>query len=89
MRRQRQLLREALVHLIAYSTGNEFSRSRIAELAESHSRMQLNVRPELYEIWIDSLTKAVRRHDDQYTPDLEAAWRRVIAPGVEAIKAAY
>ena len=89
MRRQRGLLREALVHLISFNTGNDFATRRIAELTASHARDQLKVRPELYEIWIDSLVKAVRRHDAQCTPDLEAAWRRVAEPGIAAMRAGY
>ncbi|MEX2287174.1 MAG: hypothetical protein WD648_08805, partial [Planctomycetaceae bacterium] len=82
MPRQRRLLKEALIYLISYPAGNEFSQQRVTELGNSHSRAGLNVRPELYEIWVDSLIKSIRRHDEQFSPALEAAWRRVLAPGI-------
>jgi hemoglobin-like flavoprotein len=89
MPRQRQLLKGALIHLISYAGGNEFSRDRINELGESHSRTHLNVRPDLYEIWVDSLVNAVRRHDPNATPELEAAWRRIVAPGIALMQSRY
>ena len=89
MSRQRQLLKEGLIYLISYPTGNEFSQQRMAELGNSHNRAGLNVRPELYKLWVDSLTKSIRRHDEQHTPALEAAWRTVLAPGIAAMIALY
>ena len=89
MPRQRRLLKEALIYLISYPAGNEFSRQRVIELGNSHSRAGLNVRPELYEIWVDSLIKSIRRHDEHFTPALDAAWRRILAPGIAAMIARY
>lgn len=89
MPRQRSLLKEALIYLISYPTGNEFSRQRVTELAKSHSRIGLNVRPELYEVWVNSLVKSIHQHDAQSTDALESAWRRVLAPGIAAMIAAY
>ena len=89
MPRQRRLLKEALIYLISYPAGNEFSQQRVIELGNSHSRAGLNVRPELYDIWVDSLIKSIRRHDEQFSPALEAAWRRVLAPGIAAMTALY
>ena len=89
MPRQRRLLRDALVHLISYASGNEFSRQRIEELGESHNQTQLNVRPELYRIWVDSLVNAVRCHDENCNPTLEAAWRRIAAPGIAVMQSRY
>jgi len=89
MPRQRRLLKEALIHLIAYASGNEFSRQRVTELGNSHCSVQLNVRPELYEVRVDSLVKSIRRHDAQCTPELEASWRNILAPGIAAMTALY
>lgn len=89
MPRQRNLLKEALIYLISYPTGNAFSQQRVTELAMSHSRLGFNVRPELYVTWVDSLIESVRRHDQQFTTELGTAWRRVLAPGIAAMCARY
>jgi len=89
MPRQRRLLKEALVYLISYPTGNAFAQSRVNELGNSHSRTNLNIRPEWYTIWVDSLMQAIRRYDAMYSPELDAAWRRVLAPGIAAMKSHY
>ncbi|MGE3314387.1 MAG: globin [Planctomycetaceae bacterium] len=89
MPRQRKLLKEGLIYLISYPTGNEFARTRVTELGISHSRTRLNVRQEFYQNWIDSLMNAIQRHDSSYSSDLDAAWRRVLAPGIAAMMALY
>jgi hemoglobin-like flavoprotein len=89
MPRQRSLLKEGLIYLISYPTGNEFARNRVIELGNSHGRTNLNVRPEFYQIWVDSLIQAIHRHDANYGPDLDAAWRRVLAPGIAAMISLY
>lgn len=89
MPRQRSLLKEALIYLISFPTGNVFSQQRVTELAMSHSQIGLNVRPELYVTWVDSLIESVRRHDPQFTNELGAAWRQVLAPGIAAMVARY
>lgn len=89
MPRQQHLLKEALIYLIAYPGGNGFARQRVVELGISHSRAVLDVRPELYELWVDSLIKSVRRHDEHYTQELENAWRRIVAPGIAAMGSLY
>lgn len=89
MPRQRRLLKEGLIYLISYPTGNEFARKRVTELGISHSRAQLNVRPEFYQIWADSLMQAIERHDSNYDAALDAAWRRILAPGIAAMMALY
>lgn len=89
MPRQRKLLKEGLIYLISYPTGSEFARKRVTELGISHSRKCLNVRPEFYQNWVDSLMQAIQRHDSIYDAGLDAAWRRVLAPGIAAMAELY
>jgi hypothetical protein len=33
--------------------------------------------------------KTVKKHDPEYTPELEQAWRDVLEPGIDLIRGAY
>ena len=59
------------------------------EVAETHSRKQHNIRPEMYDLWLDSLCETVRRHDPKFTPELEDQWREWMREGIDFIVARY
>lgn len=61
----------------------------LERLAQLHSRRRLDVRPELYELWLDRLIQAVREFDPLFSGETEKAWRNVMRPGVEFMKARY
>jgi len=61
----------------------------LPRLAARHGRQDLGIRPELYEQWLDCLIEAVRRHDPQFSPELEAAWRETLAPGIAYMRSKY
>ncbi len=61
----------------------------LPRLAARHGRHELNIRPGLYDIWLDCLVEAVRKHDVQFSGDVEAAWRTTLLPGIEYMRAKY
>jgi hypothetical protein len=71
------------------SEGNSGGYARLTHLAKRHSRQELNIRPELYDLWLASLVQAVREHDSQWTPQTEQVWRRIMQPGIAFMKAAF
>ena len=89
MHKQNQLIEEGIGQLIAFAEGNSESETRIRELGRSHGRHYINVPPEYYPLWVDSLMKAVKENDPQYSPELEAQWRKVVAPGIELMISLY
>lgn len=87
MAAQRHLLRNGVLQLILTARG--MSDRKLKALGESHSRTNYNIQPEWYSLWLDALMKTVRRHDPEYTKDLETAWKEVLTPGIELIRGAY
>lgn len=84
---QRHLLRNGILQLILHARG--MPDRKLKALGESHDRSHYNIKPEWYSLWLDSLMKAVQKHDPQFTQELEDAWRDVITPGIEVIRGAY
>ena len=58
-------------------------------VGHSHARAKLNIRPELYDLWLDSLCETAKAMDAKWTPELERSWRECMAPGIALITSLY
>jgi len=57
--------------------------------AARHSARGLDVAPELYDLFVDSLLASVAEHDPAFDEDVEAAWRAALQPGLDYMRARY
>lgn len=84
-----RLLQHALALLLVHPTQPEGEPTPLRRVAERHSRRDLDVSPSLYAPFLDSLMQTVRARDPEYTPDIEAAWRATLEPGIEYMRSRY
>ncbi len=82
--RQNQLLRHAIGLLMLYYRRRESALLR--RIAHRHGPDDLQVQGDLYPVWVDCLIESVKRHDTEFGPEVERAWRTVIAPGVAFVR---
>ena len=61
----------------------------LPRLAEKHSRRGLDIRPALYDQWLDCLVAAARQHDPEYSDEVERAWRDTLWVGIEYLRSRY
>ena len=54
----------------------------LAPLAERHGARQLRIGAELYDLWLDSLLKAVKTCDPGWSEEVEAAWEAVMGASI-------
>ena len=87
--RQREVLKASLYMLMLASLGTPEALQHLERMAQLHSRKQLDIRPELYDLWLTCMLKAVKEHDRLFDDKTEQAWRRVLQHGIEFIKARY
>lgn len=87
MAEQRRLVRAGLMWLIMYAQGSEGS--KIEHLARTHNRHHMNVHPNYYAYWVDSLMETVAQYDPQFDSTLEKAWRETLKPGIDMMKDGY
>jgi len=87
MAAQKHLLRAGILNLVLYARG--MSDTKLRALGQSHSREGFDIRPELYDLWLDSLLLAVKEHDPQASLEDLAAWREVLSKGINVIKSFY
>ena len=84
---QKQLLRQGILNLVMHARG--MPDTKLRALGESHSRERLDIRPELYDLWLDALLLTIGEHDKECDADVRQAWREVLNKGIAVIKAGY
>jgi hemoglobin-like flavoprotein len=89
--RQTRVLADSLYLMAVASDSRDdaIAWKELDRLAERHSRTGLDVRPDLYGSWLECLIKAAKQYDPEFSPELEGAWRRALAPGIEHLRARY
>ena len=87
-RKQTTMLKESLYIMMMASTGPEFT-THLERIAKHHSRTELDIRPEMYDLWLDCLIQAVQDFDPSFDEDIETAWRQILGPGITFMKSKY
>ena len=83
MEKQKRLLADGLNFLLMFAAGNPLANAKMEQLAELHSSRGNQVNPGLYPYWVDSLMRAARQYDPEWTLEIEKDWRRVLKKGID------
>lgn len=86
--RQKRMLRESIFKMVRQASFDGEARAEVERIGELHAR-RLDIRPQLYALWLDSLCEAIERHDPGYVPALEVLWRRRMQQGIDLIIAKH
>jgi len=87
--KQRKLLRASVYVLATRDVEEPQAREMLERIGESHGRARRNIRPELYEVWLDALCQTVRWLDPTWSDEVEQAWREKMRPGIDIITSMY
>ncbi|HHJ4328484.1 TPA: globin [Klebsiella pneumoniae] len=87
MTAQKSLLRQGILNLVMYARG--MPDTKLRALGESHSRGRMDIRPELYDLWLESLLLTIAAHDKDFNEQARSAWREVMQKGINVIKSYY
>jgi hemoglobin-like flavoprotein len=77
---QKLMLRQSLLEMICFDRGMPGTREEIERLGRSHK--ELRIAPDMYSMWLDALCEAIRKHDPDYTPELEQLWRHAMLKSI-------
>lgn len=80
---QKKMLEDSLSLMTSVSKAPREELDDLDRVAHRHGRDDLVIRPELYDLWRESLLQTVREFDAHFDWDIERAWRNVLADGVE------
>ncbi len=84
---QRLLLRQGILNLVMHARG--MPDTKLRALGCSHARGALDIRPELYDLWLQALLQSIGEHDGQCDANTRLAWHEVLNKGISVIKAQY
>jgi hemoglobin-like flavoprotein len=89
--RQTRVLADSLYVLAVAAQGSAegLAWRELDRLAELHNRSHLDIRPGLYDVWLDCLLATARDFDPEMTPDVEVAWRQTLVVGIAHLRARY
>lgn len=87
--KQRKLLRGSVYMMVTRDPSDEWARTALQDIGESHSRKGHGIPPRLYDLWLDSLCETVKGLDPEWTAELEQQWRVRMRAGIQFITAAY
>lgn len=73
-----------LMATAAQSAPEAIAWREMKHLARRHK--ELGIVPWMYDSWLDCLLEAMRAHDPQTSPEIEAAWRETLQPGIEFMR---
>lgn len=85
--RQIKLLQHSIGLLFVYAKRR--NPSILERIAARHGRDDVDVPPDLYPLFVESLMATVKAFDPHYGAEVEQAWRMAIAPGIEFMSGWY
>jgi hemoglobin-like flavoprotein len=88
-KKQKRALRTSLYMMMLVTEGKAEGDVHLERIARRHSRSELDVKPELYELWLDCLIQAVKEFDPSFNRETEGAWRSIMRPGIEFMRSRY
>jgi hemoglobin-like flavoprotein len=88
-KRQKIMLRTSLYMMMLAAMGKPEAQEHLQRIARVHGRASHDIRPALYDLWLDCLIQAVERFDPAFNQDTENAWRAMMKPGIDFMKSRY
>lgn len=85
--RQKEALRRSLDAM--YLAARDGPERHLSRLAERHSKRDLIIGAELYDLWLDSLLAAVKACDPDFSPEVAKAWEDVMMVGIGYLLSRY
>lgn len=85
MERQKSMIRKSFFYMVSFFASTEPS-DYLQRTAQVHGTDGLEIEAGLFDLWMETLVEVVREADPAFTPEVELAWRVVLAPGLAFMK---
>jgi hemoglobin-like flavoprotein len=87
--KQKQALSNGLSMIIMFDNEDPMAIDVLSHIRKTHAKGGMNIRPELYKFWEESLMKVIKANDNRCDTELEKEWRRIIHQAVDFISSGY
>lgn len=75
---QNRMILQSLRLAAGATAGEPASLRDLRERAETHSRHRMNIKPKMYDWWLESLIETAREFDPVWSEGIESAWRVIL-----------
>jgi hypothetical protein len=65
-----------------FAKGSGIDKRQLQKIGEIHSRNKVDIAPNLYSFWADSLITAIYKHDASMTEEMEKQWRAILQESI-------
>lgn len=89
MNQQKVMLHASLYMIMLATQGNEAASVYLDSVAKRHAKSELDIRPELYALWLETLIATVSEIDPDFNNKVETAWRDIMTFGIEYMLSKY
>ena len=89
MARQEAALKNGINLAIMFAEDNPIGVNAIQRIRDSHCRDNLDIKPALYEVWLDSFIEALSEIDPHYGSVAEEEWREILQKTIAYIIDGY
>ena len=86
---QNKMLRRSLELSAGAISGDRESLTEIRNRSETHDRYHLDIKPRLYDIWLNAIIETASEYDDKWDDSVEAAWRKILGHVVKRMTRDY
>jgi len=83
---QKRALASSLYLMIMAMEGGDAAVAYMERIAARHGRNDLDIRPEMYDVWLDCLVCAASECDPEFSDDIEQDWREVMRFGIDFMR---
>jgi len=89
MDKQKAALSASLYLTTLALEGGEAAMAYMDNVARRHAHAHLDIRPELYDTWLECLVATVAEHDPEFSAEVEGAWRDAMQFSIEYMRRRY
>ncbi len=82
---QKGLLRKGISMMLLFSQGNAMATNALNRIGETHSQRGMDIPPNMYTFWKNSLMQVVHEYDPKLTPEIDAQWNKILEYGIQHI----
>ena len=87
--KQKDLLSQSINMAILFPQKNKIATNAIDRISKTHSKENMDINPEFYPYWLDSLITTLSESDPEFTTDLERQWRLILQETIDHISKGY
>ncbi len=86
---QNKMLLRSLSLSVKACNGESKALADLRDRARTHDRHHMNIKPEFYNLWLESLMISASKFDDEWCDTTERAWRKILGFVINRLKRQY